>query len=55
MSIDEQGREKPHEAADHLKRIEKHLAEEDQQFEQLAEEIREAERKGKVVDPDPEP
>lgn len=54
MSIDEEDREKPQEAAEHLKHVEEHLAEEDKQLDQLEAAIREAERKSKVVIPDPQ-
>ena len=55
MGIDEEDCKEPAEAAEHLKRIEKHLAEEDKQLEQLKAEIREATRKSKDVIPDPQP
>jgi len=55
MSIDEDDGNEPQEAAEHLQRIEKHLAEEDKQLEQLEAEIREAARKSKDVIPDPQP
>jgi hypothetical protein len=55
MSADEASGKERHEAADHLKQIEKHLAEEDRRLEQLKEEIREAEKKGKIVEHEPQP
>jgi hypothetical protein len=54
MSNDEEDRKEPQEAAEHLKRIEKHLAEEDKQLEHLDAHIRKAEKKSKHVVPDPE-
>jgi hypothetical protein len=54
MSIDEDDGKKPQEAAEHLKRIQQHLAEEDKQLEQLEAKTRAAEKQSKVVIPDPQ-
>jgi hypothetical protein len=54
MSFDPEERSDGKEAAEHLKRIAEHLAEEEKEIKQLDEGIREAERKSKNVIRDPE-
>jgi hypothetical protein len=55
VSTHQEDPKEAHEAGEHLKRIEEHLAEEDKQLEQVEAAMREAERKSKCVIPDPEP
>ena len=55
MSIEGEDPKEGREAGEHLKRVEKHLAEENKQLEQVEAALREAERKSKCVIPDPEP
>jgi hypothetical protein len=55
MSDDAEGRSKHTEAADDFERIKQHLAKKDEELKQLDEEIREAERKSKVVIVDAKP
>jgi hypothetical protein len=55
MSIDREDPKDAREAGVHLQRIEKHLAEEDKQLEQVEAALREAERKSKSVISDPQP
>jgi hypothetical protein len=55
MSLDREDPKEAREAGEHLQRIEKHLAEEDRQLEQVEAALREADRKSKCVIPDPEP
>ena len=53
MSTEGESKPQPKEAAEHLKRIQEHLGEEDKQLEQLEEHIHEAEKKSKCIIPDP--